>query len=163
GLSSRSFGPLCDNLGSEEIELVQHRQITAQARSTIRLSLELVNRHLLRLPLPRTRGAFPRRVWESKSSRSSDRRLRSSPFSRAGTRRSHGVICDRCFHRVSRPIRDRFRAVRRSTPKAAPAWCPERKWRGPSHRRLLTHATRQLWWTSSACHCRQTTRAILCR
>src|SRR5256885_11817998 len=37
GLFGRSFVPLCDNLGSEEIELVQHRQITAQASSTIRL------------------------------------------------------------------------------------------------------------------------------
>src|SRR2546430_5252872 len=39
GLFGRSFGPLCDNLGSEEIELVQHRQITAQPSPTIRLSL----------------------------------------------------------------------------------------------------------------------------
>src|SRR5438874_10302161 len=129
GVFGRSFGPLCVNLGSEEIELIQHRQITAQASSTTRLLPELVNRHLLRLPMPRTREAFPCSVWESKSSRSSDRRLQSSPFSRAATRRSHGVICDRCFHRASRPIRDRFRAVRRSTPKAATAWCPERKWR----------------------------------
>src|SRR5438094_5361673 len=100
GLSGRSFGPLCDNLGSEEIELVQHRQITAQASSTIRLLPEVVNRHLLRLPMPRTRGAFPRSVWESKSSRSSDRRFESSQLSRASTRRSHGVICYRCFPRV---------------------------------------------------------------
>src|SRR5213596_3213187 len=67
GLFDRSFGPRCDNLGSEGIQLVQHRQITAQASSTIRLLPELVNRHLLRLPMPRARGAFPRRVWESKS------------------------------------------------------------------------------------------------
>src|SRR6266436_716724 len=39
GLFSRFFGARCDNLGSEEIELVQHRQITAQASSTIRLLL----------------------------------------------------------------------------------------------------------------------------
>src|SRR5437762_7739183 len=103
GLFARSFGARCDNLGSEEIELVQHRQITVQATSTIRLLLELVNRHLLRLPMPRTRGAFPRSVWESKSSRSSDRRLRSSQFSRAAT--------DRCFPRASHSIRDCCRAA----------------------------------------------------
>src|SRR6266545_6412650 len=116
----RSFGPLCNNLGSEEIELLQHRQITAQASSTTRLLPELVNRHLLRLPMPRTRGAFPRSVWESKSSRSSDRRLRSSPLSRAATRRSHGVICDRCFPRASHSIRDCCRAARHVI---APDWC----------------------------------------
>src|SRR5438477_9711323 len=75
GLSGRSFGPRCNNLGSEEIELVQHRQITAPASSTTRLLPELVNRHRLRLPMPRAHGAFPRSVWESKSSQSSDRRL----------------------------------------------------------------------------------------
>src|SRR5438128_12186978 len=100
GLFGRFFGARCDNLGSEEIELVQYRQITSQASSTIRLLPELVNRHLLRLPMPRARSAFPRSVWESKSSRSSDRRLQSSPFSRAATRRSHGVICDHYFHRA---------------------------------------------------------------
>src|SRR5947199_5474253 len=90
GLFGRFFGARCDNLGSEEIELVQHRQITAQASSNIRLLSELVNRHLLRLPMPRARAAFPRSVWESTSSRSSDRRFESSPFSLAASRRSHG-------------------------------------------------------------------------
>src|SRR6266513_5399295 len=37
GLFGRFFGTRCDNPGSEEIELVQHRQITVQASSTIRL------------------------------------------------------------------------------------------------------------------------------
>src|SRR5213596_942604 len=83
GLFGRFFGTRCDNPGSEEIELVQHRQITAQASSTIRLLLELVNRHPLRLPMLRARGAFPCSFWKSKLSRSrSHYRVRSNPFSR---------------------------------------------------------------------------------
>src|SRR5438093_12424632 len=69
GLFGRFFGARCDNLRSEGIQLVQHRQITAQASSTIRLLLELVNRHFRCLPMPRARGAFPRSAWEATSSR----------------------------------------------------------------------------------------------
>src|SRR5437879_13109347 len=42
GLFARFFGARCDSLGSEEIELVQHRQITARASSTISLLPESV-------------------------------------------------------------------------------------------------------------------------
>src|SRR6266508_329483 len=58
----RSFGPLCDNLGSEEIELVQHRQITAQTSSTTRPLLELADRHLLHLSIPQTHQTFPHSI-----------------------------------------------------------------------------------------------------
>src|SRR5438477_3066991 len=58
-LFGRSFGPLCDNLGSEEIELVQHRQITAQASSTIRLLPGSAERS--RQIEPKRRGRSPYR------------------------------------------------------------------------------------------------------
>src|SRR6266536_6570576 len=58
GLFGRFFGARCDNLGSDEIELIQVVKVIVKASSTTRLLLELVDRPLLRLPMPRTRGAF---------------------------------------------------------------------------------------------------------
>src|SRR5438094_1827538 len=87
GLFGRSFGPLCDNLGSEEIELVQHRQITAQTSSTIRLLLGSAERSRPIEPKRRGRSlyrsrdcpkakAFPSKDCPDSSSHSSPTAIR---------------------------------------------------------------------------------------